>query len=44
MIEIFRVDQHVAFRGELDKLSKGDYVNLGHLFLALEACEKLKTR
>jgi len=42
MIEIFRVGRHVAFRGELDKLSKGDMSSLENLFLALEFAEKLK--
>ena len=43
-IEIFRVGSHVAFRGAIEQLSKGDFKNLENLFLALEFNEKMKLR
>lgn len=43
-VEIFRIGRHVAFRGDLDKLSNGDFVSLEHLFLALEFNEKMKLK
>ena len=43
-IEIFRVGRHVAFRGAIEQLSKGDFSSLEHLFLALEFNEKRKLK
>ena len=43
-IDIFRVGRHVAFRGDIEQLSKGDFRNLENLFLALEFNEKMKLK
>jgi len=43
-IEIFRVGRHVAFRGAIEQLSKGDFRSLECLFLSLEDYERVKNK